>query len=244
MDAGIIQYLELGQLYLETLVSLVWPIAMIVVILLFRHPIATVIQNIRKVSGSGMEVEIQPRGQETAELLGETVDTVQRVAAEVLGEQTGDPQAAAKEIQRVVANNFLAIDIAPFLGQINERNLPIPYDANMTFADLQDRIWPTLIGRVEIFSYGLQWQLRFADTREVIVNQYHNQRIQTNQTGRAGLSDRRTLQELGISPGRRLIVEPLLARPRLIPVGGADHRLASRLPTDKYVRACGCARGP
>lgn len=208
-------------LYLGTLV---WPLVVILALWMFRVPIATFIQNIRRARAFGGEVETQPLGgQELPELIEASFNKLQEGLVEQIGERLGGREAAEREVASVVESNFLAVDIAPFFDQIIERYLHIPYDAGMTFADLQDRIWPILSGHAEVFSYGVEWELRFVDTGIVIVNQYHNRRIRTNQIGRAQLPDNRTLQELGIRPSRRLILEHITGGLRVYAVGEPTH---------------------
>lgn len=206
MNTIMIRYLELVELYLGTLV---WPLVIIAALWMFQKPIATFIQNIRRGRGFGLELEAQPReGPELAELMEASLAKFREGIVEQLSERLGGREAAEQEVEHVLKNNFVAVDIGPMLGDTSERAVLIPYDPNLGFTNFLNKLWFTFPPWVEPFQYGVQWLLRFADSREVIVHQRHNQRLRTNALGRTQLRDTRNLRELAISPSRPLIAEP------------------------------------
>lgn len=205
---------EIGALYLQVVV---WPVVAIVAFIVFRKPISTLVENVRRVAGFGGEIETHP--QQGAELLEETVSRFRQATTEQLTELLGGREAAEKNIEQLVRANFVECDVAPIFAEPHPMKVTLGYNQNMRFSDFLDRIWAAFGGKVGPYSYGILWQLRFAETREALVHQHHYQRTVSNRVERSRLRDTRTLQEVGIRPGMLLVAEPLYRAPMLFAGG-------------------------
>lgn len=120
---------------------------------------------------------------------------------------------AYHEAKQVVDTNFVQCDVAPIFNETNRRLVPMPYDANMQFSTFLDRFYTTALhSQVPLCSYGINWQIRAADSGQAFPHQYHNQRVaEPDPMRRARFRDTRTLHEIGIQPGMLLIADPISA---------------------------------
>lgn len=108
--------------------------------------------------------------------------------------------------------NFVQCNVAPIFGEMSQHLVPVRYEESMTVSDFLDRIWVTFAGRVESYSYGFSWQLKYTDSGQVLVHQQHQQRVKADTTERSRLRDSRTLREVGVQPGTLLVAELLSGR--------------------------------
>jgi hypothetical protein len=96
----------------------------------------------------------------------------------------------------------ISIDASAFLGDPSAQYV-LPVAAYETLNDLTDEVFFKLDPNVQAFEYGHSWVLRNRDTHEVI----KNARMITGAGPGKPLPDSRSLGEVGIKPGARLIVE-------------------------------------
>ena len=94
----------------------------------------------------------------------------------------------------VDARNFLKDDSAKFV---------FPVAAFETLGDLTDAVYFKLVPKVRPFEYGYTWVLRNSNSGEVV----RNARMITRAGPGKPLIDRRSLGEVGITPGSTLYVE-------------------------------------
>ena len=83
------------------------------------------------------------------------------------------------------------------------------YRPDMLFQDFINRIYSSMRGVVPAFTYGVDWLLFNSKTGERILHQGHGERMKVESWEQSRMDDKRTLIEVGISPGDHLVVFPM-----------------------------------
>ncbi|OIJ63698.1 hypothetical protein WN71_033345 [Streptomyces mangrovisoli] len=119
-------------------------------------------------------------------------------------EDRARPQALVEEAVRAARQDFqrrsVEIDLSGIEASIETKVLSFPVDS-MTVSDLLDTIYVSIREYVDIESYGLEWVLRDAATGRIFTEVGRSWR----RARRLDPNDARSLQEVGIDPGARLL---------------------------------------
>jgi hypothetical protein len=201
--------MSIAQLVMEYIQVLIWPLVVVVALFLFRQPLGSLIENIRRAEFPGGSIDVDP--QRTAASHRAIMDTMENVAVDQISQRmSGDREAAKKAFREAISAHFISYDVSPVCGRpIGEIVFPMQYQANMSFANLIDQIWSAFGGRVEPYAYGIRWQLREIESDTPFRHEFHEARIGAGRAERARLRDTRTLHEAGVEPGMLLVAEPI-----------------------------------
>jgi hypothetical protein len=108
-------------------------------------------------------------------------------------------QKISEEIDR---STTITVDAREFLGN-DSAEFILPVAAYETLGDLTNDLYFRLNNKVRAYEYGFTWVLRNEDSGQVV----KNARMITQSRSGSPVPDRRTLAEVGITPGTRLIVQ-------------------------------------
>jgi len=113
-------------------------------------------------------------------------------------------ETAEAIVNKIKQDNFITVDISKFTRSKNEV-LTLSYDDFKTFNDLTNQVYFKLrsASYIPAFSYGYEWLLKHGDTGNIIVGA----RMITGTAKGEYLDDKRTLEELGIKRGTKLIAD-------------------------------------
>ena len=109
---------------------------------------------------------------------------------------------ATKASQQVFESSFLEIDAREFTGD-KEFAFTFPVSAFSTLSDLTDQVYFTLANYINPFEYGFTWVLKDSTSDQII----KNARMITNASKGFRVPDNRSLKEVNIHGGTKLIVE-------------------------------------
>jgi hypothetical protein len=118
-------------------------------------------------------------------------------------------EAAADVSTRIRDQQFLTVTFEQFDPKVPD--MIVPFDAFPTFSDLTDEVYFKLSPKIKPYHYGNQWVLRDSSNGMVL----KSARMVANFPPGRPMQDRRSLEELGVRPGSRLIV----TRPNGSPAG-------------------------
>ena len=108
---------------------------------------------------------------------------------------------ASKASKEVIESAFVEIDAREFTGD-KDKVFSFPVSAFNTLNDLTDKIYFKLRPQIKPFEYGYSWVLVDSDSKEVI----KNARMITKAGKGMRVEDGRSLSEVGIKGGTKLIV--------------------------------------
>jgi hypothetical protein len=145
-------------------------------------------ETVKNIFNSEKVIQELKGGRKTEDVLHETAETV---------------------VKKIIEDNFITIDITKF-NKNKEEVLTFVYDDFRTLSDLTNRVYFKLssITDISAYAYGYEWVLRVERNDSIV----KNARMITGIPQGEPLIDKRTLEEVGIMRGDKLIVEkPILS---------------------------------
>jgi hypothetical protein len=144
-------------------------------------------------------IELQAQQVQLKERVREAVISAAAVPGSERKDYIGLVDRISKEIDQATT---ISLDARNFL-QNQDAEFTLPVAAYETLGDLTDDVYFRVNERVRPYEYGYSWLLRNAETGEII----KNARMITQSGPGTPVTDKRTLSEVGILPGTRLVIE-------------------------------------
>ncbi len=110
-------------------------------------------------------------------------------------------EIASRASKEVVNSTFVEIDAREFTGE-DKQIFSFPVSAFNTLNDLTDKVYFRLSSHIEPFTYGYTWVLANSSTMKII----KNARMITNAGQGKRVEDSRSLPDVGIKGGTKLVV--------------------------------------